>query len=117
MQFFVCQHLTCKRQGAAAVFQALQAQTADAAVMPCGCLGRCGEGSNVLVLPDGEIQTSLTPERVSLMLQAYQQGQAWQHFWQQSRQSLGLRSALSPAKLLMGMTLVFGAIAVAFWAW
>jgi (2Fe-2S) ferredoxin len=52
ISILVCQHLTCKKQGAAQVLAAIRSN-----IMPgitgegCGCLGRCGNGSNVLVLP------------------------------------------------------------------
>ncbi|MEM8641883.1 MAG: (2Fe-2S) ferredoxin domain-containing protein [Cyanobacteria bacterium P01_G01_bin.54] len=111
LQFFVCQHLTCKRQGAEATLLAFQEHAVDATVMACGCLARCGEGPTVLVRPAGEIYTTLTPERVQKMLRAYQQEQAWPRFGQ----PLGL--LLTPAKFLMVMAVVLGASAIAFLAW
>jgi len=52
-QVLVCQHKTCRKDGAATVFQTLQGQqTSTMAVVSSGCLGNCGNGPTVLVLPD-----------------------------------------------------------------
>ena len=49
----VCQHETCPRQGAAAVFKAFKSQApADVEVISVGCLGQCGSGPMVVVLPE-----------------------------------------------------------------
>ncbi|MGB0561293.1 MAG: (2Fe-2S) ferredoxin domain-containing protein [Spirulinaceae cyanobacterium] len=116
MQFFVCQHLTCKRQGAAAVLSACQENAIDASVMACGCLGRCGEGPCVLALPeaeDGEVHTAIAPELVPKMLRAYRQRRAWRRPWQ----PLGLLASLTPTKFLLAMAIILGAGAIAFLAW
>jgi (2Fe-2S) ferredoxin len=47
----ICQHLTCRKQGAADVLKAFQAMTNSGAYQGSGCLGRCGSGPNILVLP------------------------------------------------------------------
>lgn len=49
----VCQHETCPKQGAAAVAQAFRSQApADVVVQNVGCLGQCGNGPMVVVLPE-----------------------------------------------------------------
>ncbi|KAJ1394278.1 Thioredoxin-like superfamily [Sesbania bispinosa] len=52
----VCTNRTCRRQGS---FQTLETVSGlappNVAVKSCGCLGRCGSGPNLLVLPDGLI--------------------------------------------------------------
>ncbi|MED6216439.1 hypothetical protein PIB30_007783 [Stylosanthes scabra] len=52
----VCTNRTCRRQGS---FQTLETLSALAppnlAVNSCGCLGRCGAGPNLAILPDGLI--------------------------------------------------------------
>jgi len=49
----VCQSKTCRKQGAAAVFAAFQTHAAAGVqVVSSGCLGQCGNGPMVLVLPD-----------------------------------------------------------------
>ncbi|XP_022726752.1 uncharacterized protein LOC111282763 isoform X2 [Durio zibethinus] len=52
----VCTNRTCRRQGSMQTFHTLTALTPpDISVKPCGCLGRCGAGPNVALLPDGQI--------------------------------------------------------------
>lgn len=52
----VCTNRTCRRQGS---FQTLETLSSlappNVAVRPCGCLGRCGSGPNLVLLPDGFI--------------------------------------------------------------
>jgi (2Fe-2S) ferredoxin len=48
----ICQHLTCRKQGAAKVLAAFKATpTPELKIEGCGCLGRCGSGPNAIVLP------------------------------------------------------------------
>jgi (2Fe-2S) ferredoxin len=49
----VCQHETCPRQGATAVLKAFKSQApSDVVVQSAGCLGECGSGPMVVVLPE-----------------------------------------------------------------
>jgi len=49
----VCQNRTCRKQGSAKVLAAFQQNpVADIEVSGCGCLGQCGNGPIVLVLPE-----------------------------------------------------------------
>ena len=49
----VCQHETCPRQGATAVLKAFRSQApSDVVVQSAGCLGECGNGPMVVVLPE-----------------------------------------------------------------
>lgn len=52
----VCTNRTCRKQGS---FQTLETLSGlappNVAVKPCGCLGKCGAGPNLAVLPDGLI--------------------------------------------------------------
>jgi (2Fe-2S) ferredoxin len=49
----VCQNTTCSQQGSAKVLAALQSQApADVTVKRSGCLGECGSGPMVMVMPD-----------------------------------------------------------------
>ncbi|CAJ1936526.1 unnamed protein product [Sphenostylis stenocarpa] len=54
MEIRVCSNRTCRRQGS---FQTLETLCGVAppnvTVKSCGCLGRCGSGPNLVVLPDG----------------------------------------------------------------
>jgi uncharacterized protein (DUF952 family) len=48
----VCQHLTCRKQGAANVLAAFRKQnTPNVTYEGCGCLGNCGNGPMVFILP------------------------------------------------------------------
>lgn len=52
-QIRVCQHQTCRQQGSAAVLLAVQqAAPAGVAVVGSGCLGQCGNGPMLLILPE-----------------------------------------------------------------
>lgn len=52
----VCTNRTCRRQGSMQTFHILTALAPpDVSVKSCGCLGRCGAGPNVALLPDGQI--------------------------------------------------------------
>ncbi len=49
----VCQGKSCRKLGASKVLAAFQSQPiADVEVMGCSCLGQCGNGPIVVVLPD-----------------------------------------------------------------
>jgi NADH:ubiquinone oxidoreductase subunit E len=50
----VCQHLTCRKQGAAKVLAAFRSNVSSDRISceGCGCLGQCGNGPNVLILPE-----------------------------------------------------------------
>jgi len=56
MEIRVCSNRSCRRQGS---FQTLETLSGVAppnvTVKSCGCLGRCGGGPNLVVLPDGLI--------------------------------------------------------------
>lgn len=48
----VCQHLTCRKQGAAKVLAAFRKlNTPNVTYEGCGCLGNCGNGPMVFILP------------------------------------------------------------------
>ncbi|XVF09326.1 hypothetical protein REPUB_Repub07fG0082900 [Reevesia pubescens] len=52
----VCTNRTCRRQGSMQTFHTLTALAPpQISVKPCGCLGRCGAGPNVALLPEGQI--------------------------------------------------------------
>jgi (2Fe-2S) ferredoxin len=52
-RILICQHLTCRKQGAAKILAAFQAAHIPNGISceGCGCLGQCGNGPNVLILP------------------------------------------------------------------
>ncbi|XP_071727299.1 uncharacterized protein [Rutidosis leptorrhynchoides] len=48
----VCTNRTCRRQGSSDVLQVLSGiAPSNISVNSCGCLGRCGAGPNLVVLP------------------------------------------------------------------
>lgn len=59
----VCQNTACRKMGAAMVLKRLQAQTVEGvAIASSGCLGRCGNGPNLLVLPEKTWYDRVRPE-------------------------------------------------------
>lgn len=68
-QVLVCQHRTCKKDGAAKVLATLQQQKiVDVNVEACGCLGLCGSGPIVVVLPDNVYYWRVTPKKVQAII-------------------------------------------------
>ena len=64
-QVRICQHTTCTQQGSAAVLKAFQNQNLDEAeIVGSGCLGCCGNGPMVLVLPDDTWYSHVRPQDV-----------------------------------------------------
>ncbi|KAK4750841.1 hypothetical protein SAY87_004323 [Trapa incisa] len=52
----VCTHRTCRKQGSFQTLETLSGLApADVSVKTCGCLGRCGSGPNLVLLPEGVI--------------------------------------------------------------
>jgi (2Fe-2S) ferredoxin len=68
----VCQNRVCKKQGAAKVLAAFKASVASGVtVMPTGCLGQCGNGPMVLVLPDRIWYSGVRPHEVPLVVEQH----------------------------------------------
>ncbi|MCU0548758.1 MAG: (2Fe-2S) ferredoxin domain-containing protein [Leptolyngbya sp. Prado105] len=65
----ICQHNACRKQGAAKVIQAFERLApAEVAIEPCCCLGQCGNGVMVLVLPDQIWYDRVLPEEVGAIV-------------------------------------------------
>ncbi|MBD1825632.1 (2Fe-2S) ferredoxin domain-containing protein [Cyanobacteria bacterium FACHB-DQ100] len=65
----VCQNKACRKQGAAKVLKAFQTLAPDdAAIEPSQCLGQCGNGAMVLVLPDEIWYCRVLPEEVDAIV-------------------------------------------------
>jgi (2Fe-2S) ferredoxin len=65
----ICQHNSCRKQGALKVLQAFQTLSPEqVSVEPCRCLGQCGNGVMVLVLPDQIWYDRVLPEEVAAIV-------------------------------------------------
>ncbi|MBD2596771.1 (2Fe-2S) ferredoxin domain-containing protein [Nostoc spongiaeforme FACHB-130] len=69
----VCQNRTCKKQGAAKILQALAnlPVPADVTVTASSCLGQCGNGPMVLVLPDMVWYSGVQADEVPLLVEQH----------------------------------------------
>jgi (2Fe-2S) ferredoxin len=68
----VCQNRACQKQGAAKVLAAFKASgVPGVTVTPTGCLGQCGNGPMVLVLPDRIWYSGVRPQEVPLLVEQH----------------------------------------------
>ena len=66
----ICQHRTCRKQGATRVFTAFKlAVPPDIQVNEVQCFGQCGNGPMVLILPDIAWYRGIHPSDVSALVQ------------------------------------------------
>ncbi|WP_201279067.1 (2Fe-2S) ferredoxin domain-containing protein [Leptolyngbya iicbica] len=74
-QVLVCQHKTCLKDGAAPVLQAGQGQQTPimATVIASGCLGNCGNGPSVLVLPEQTLYSHVRSQELAAILSRHRQ--------------------------------------------
>jgi (2Fe-2S) ferredoxin len=71
----ICHNRTCLSQGAAKVLAAFETHhTPDYAVKKTGCLGQCGNGPMVLVLPDNIWYCRVQPKEVPVVVERHLQG-------------------------------------------
>ncbi|MBW4691386.1 MAG: (2Fe-2S) ferredoxin domain-containing protein [Lyngbya sp. HA4199-MV5] len=64
-QILICQNRTCLKQGAIAVLAAFQARPVPGwSVIKAGCMGQCGNGPMVRILPDNIWYCGVRPEEV-----------------------------------------------------
>ena len=62
-QVLVCQNRTCRKQGAAKVLAAFEKLSpSEVEVVASGCLGQCGSGPMVLVVPEEVWYCAVRPE-------------------------------------------------------
>lgn len=73
----VCQNRSCRKQGSAKVLAAFQLQTPPGVeVLGSSCLGQCGNGPMVMVMPDQVWYGSVRPSEVpAVVKQHLQDGQ------------------------------------------
>lgn len=68
----VCQNRTCRQQGSAKVLAAFQSfDIPNIGVEKSGCLGQCGKGPMVLVLPEEVWYSHVRPDQVSAVVEQY----------------------------------------------
>jgi (2Fe-2S) ferredoxin len=68
----VCQNRTCRKQGAKEVLAAFEATPVPGVeVKGCSCLGQCGNGPMVLVLPDMVWYAHLQASEVSSIVEKH----------------------------------------------
>jgi len=68
----ICQNKTCCKQNAAKVLAAFQAHPiADVTITASGCLGQCGNGPMVLVLPDQVWYARVHPDEVRAVVERH----------------------------------------------
>ncbi|MGD1808427.1 (2Fe-2S) ferredoxin domain-containing protein [Dapis sp. BLCC M126] len=68
----VCQNRTCRKQGSEKVLTAFQAfDTPNITVEKSGCLGKCGSGPMVLVLPEEVWYNHVQPTNISVILEKH----------------------------------------------
>ena len=68
----ICQHRTCRKQGAAKILSAFNSQSVpNVTVKACGCLGQCGNGPMVLMLPDMVWYCGVLPEEVPILVEKH----------------------------------------------
>ncbi len=68
----VCQNRTCKKQGAVKVLAAFEANPVpEVTVKSSGCLGQCGNGPMVLILPEMVWYSKFLPSEVKMVIEKH----------------------------------------------
>jgi (2Fe-2S) ferredoxin len=68
----VCQNRSCRKAGAAKVLAMFQSRLLfSSMVQGCGCLGHCGNGPTVLVLPDQVWYYKVHPDQVAIIAERH----------------------------------------------
>ena len=71
----VCQNTTCRQQGSAQVLANFSTYSIPGIeVSGCGCLGQCGNGPIVLVLPEYTWYNYVEPDKVSRVVKQHLRG-------------------------------------------
>ncbi len=71
-RLLVCQNRTCRKQGAAKVLAAFESsEVPNIEVEKSGCLGQCGNGPMVLVLPEEVWYSHVHIDAVSLVVERH----------------------------------------------
>ena len=68
----VCQNRTCKKQGAVKVLAAFKENpVSEVTVISSSCLGQCGNGPMVLVLPEMVWYSNVRPSEVKKVIEQH----------------------------------------------
>lgn len=68
-QVLICQNRTCRKQGAGKVLAAFQARpVSEVTIIASSCLGQCGNGPMVCVLPDAIWYSQVHPDEVAAVV-------------------------------------------------
>ncbi|MGB3654652.1 MAG: (2Fe-2S) ferredoxin domain-containing protein [Rivularia sp. (in: cyanobacteria)] len=68
----VCQNRTCKKQGAVKVLAAFEANPVpEVTVISSSCLGQCGNGPMVLILPEKVWYSKVRPSFVKMVVEQH----------------------------------------------
>ncbi|MEG3923269.1 (2Fe-2S) ferredoxin domain-containing protein [Microcoleus sp. D3_18a_C4] len=74
-QVLVCQNRTCRKQNSAKVLAAFQQLSpSEVEVVASSCLGQCGNGPMVLVLPEEVWYNGVCPEEVAAITEQHLRG-------------------------------------------
>jgi (2Fe-2S) ferredoxin len=74
-QVFVCQNRTCRKQGAAKVLAAFKKLSgSEVEVVASSCLGQCGNGPMVLVMPEKVWYSGVCAEEVPAVIERHLRG-------------------------------------------
>ncbi len=71
-QVLICQHRTCTKDGAAKILKIFEQQEiSHVAIEACGCMGLCGSGPMVVVLPDNVYYWHVTPQKAQAIIEMH----------------------------------------------
>jgi (2Fe-2S) ferredoxin len=74
----ICQNTACRKAGSAQILAAFQAMCAEPGqVVGCRCLGQCGNGPMVLVLPEQVWYHQVHLEQVPVIVQQHLRVKDW----------------------------------------
>mgnify|MGYP001806139505 CR=1 FL=1 len=74
-QVLICQNRTCRKQGSAQILAAFNNSSVQGVtVVASGCLGKCGNGPMVLVLPEEIWYCRVQIDEVSVVIERHLKG-------------------------------------------
>ncbi len=71
-RLLVCQNRTCRKQGSAKILAAFKTfDMPNITVEKSGCLGKCGSGPMLLVLPEEIWYSHVQPQNISVIMEQH----------------------------------------------